>query len=132
MTPAIIESIHRNVQVGTLILRFFARIFEGRMSVSTINGPFQIAVISEVAAHEGSSALLELIATISLNLAIINLLPLPILDGGVVLLLLIESALGREVDFAVKAAFLRVGAALLLVLAAFAVYNDVSKLLLGG
>ncbi len=102
------------------------------MSPSTISGPFHIAVISDAAAHEGSSALLELIATISLNLAIINLLPLPILDGGVMLLLLIEAALGRDIDFAVRAAFARAGAALLLVLAAFVIYNDLSKLLLGG
>lgn len=93
MVPAIVESVHRNVQIGTLIVRFFAGIFERRMSPSTISGPFQIAVISDAAAHEGSSALLELIATISLNLAIINLLPLPILDGGVMLSLLIEAAL---------------------------------------
>jgi regulator of sigma E protease len=102
------------------------------MSPSTISGPLQIAVISEAAAHEGSSALLELIATISLNLAIINLLPLPILDGGAVLLLAIEVVLGRDVDFAVKVAFVRAGAALLLALAAFVIYNDLSKLLLGG
>ena len=118
--------------MGTLILRFFVGIFEQRMSPSTISGPLQIAVISEAAAHEGSSALLELIATISLNLAIINLLPLPILDGGAVLLLAIEVVLGRDVDFAVKVAFVRAGAAPLLALAAFVIYNDLSKLLLGG
>jgi hypothetical protein len=131
MVPAIVEAVHRNVQIGTLIVRFFAGIFERRMSPRTISGPFQIAVISDAAAHEGSSALLELIATISLNLAIINLLPLPILDGGVMLLLLIEAALGRDIDFAVRAAFARAGAALLLVLAAFVIYNDLSKLLSG-
>lgn len=132
MAPAFVESFQRNVQMGNLILRFFAAIVEGRMSARTISGPFQIATISEAAAHEGSSAMLDLIATISLNLAIMNLLPLPILDGGVVLLLLIEAALGRDVDFAVKAAFARAGVALLLVLAAFAIYNDLSKLLPGG
>lgn len=132
IVPAIVESVHRNLQMGTLILRFFIGIFEQRMSPSNISGPLQIAVISEAAAHEGSSALLELIATISLNLAIINLLPLPILDGGAVLLLAIEVVLGRDVDFAVKVAFVRAGAALLLALAAFVIYNDLSKLLLGG
>jgi regulator of sigma E protease len=102
------------------------------MSPAAISGPLKIAVISEAAAHEGSSALLDLIATISLNLAIINLLPLPILDGGVVFLLLIETGLGRDLDFAVRAAYMRAGFALLLVLAAFVIYNDLSKLLLGG
>jgi regulator of sigma E protease len=132
MAPAIVESVRRNAQMANLILRFFVGLFERRMSPSSISGPFQIAVISEAAAHEGSSALLELIATISLNLAIINLLPLPILDGGAVLLLLIEVARGRDVDFAVRAAFVRAGAALLLALAAFVIYNDLSKLLPGG
>jgi len=132
MAPAIVESVRRNAQMANLILRFFVGIFERRMSPNTISGPFQIAVISEAAAHEGSWALLELIATISLNLAIINLLPLPILDGGVVLLLLIEVTRGRDVDIAVKAAFVRAGAALLLALAAFVIYNDLSKLLPSG
>jgi regulator of sigma E protease len=132
LVPAIVESVRRNAQMAHLILRFFVGIFEQRMSPTTISGPFQIAVISEAAAHEGSSALLELIATISLNLASINLLPLPILDGGVVLLLLIEVVRGRDVDFAVRAAFVRAGAALLLALAAFVIYNDLSKLLPGG
>jgi regulator of sigma E protease len=132
MVPAIVESVRRNAQFANLILRFFVGIFERRMSPTTISGPFQIAMISEAAAHEGSTALLELIATISLNLAIINLLPLPILDGGVVLLLLIEVARGKDVDFAVRAAFVRAGAALLLALAAFVIYNDLSKLLPGG
>lgn len=132
MLPALVESLKRNVQMGNLILHFFAAIFEGRMSPRTVSGPFQIAAISEAAAHEGGSAVLDLIATISLNLAIMNLLPLPILDGGVVLLLLIEAALGRDVDSAVKAAFASAGIALLLVLVAFAIYNDLSKLLPGG
>jgi regulator of sigma E protease len=132
MVPAIIESVRRNMQMGGLIIRFFVGIFERRMSPAAISGPLKIAVISEAAAHEGSSALLDLIATISLNLAIINLLPLPILDGGVVFLLLIETGLGRDLDFAVRAAYMRAGFALLLVLAAFVIYNDLSKLLLGG
>lgn len=132
IVPAIIESVRRNIQMGDLIVRFFVGIFERRMSPAAISGPLKIAVISEAAAHEGSSALLDLIATISLNLAIINLLPLPILDGGVVFLLLIEAGLGRDLDFAVRAAYARAGFALLLVLAAFAIYNDLSKLLFGG
>jgi regulator of sigma E protease len=132
LVPAMVESFRRNMQMGRLIIQFFAGIFERRMSPAAISGPLKIAVISEAAAHEGGSALLDLIATISLNLAIINLLPLPILDGGVVFLLLIETIMGRDLDFAVRAAYARAGFALLLVLAAFAIYNDLSKLLLGG
>jgi regulator of sigma E protease len=132
LPSAIAESAHRNMQMGGLILHFFASLVERRMSSKVISGPIQIAVVSNAAAQEGIAALLELIATISLNLAIINLLPMPILDGGMVLRLLIEAALGRDLDFAVRAAVARVGAALLLVLAVFVIYNDLSKLLLGG
>jgi len=68
-------------------------------------------------------------AGVSLNLAIFNLLPIPILDGGVILMLLIEMLLRRDLDLKVKEAVLKVGFVFLMVVVVFVLYNDLSKML---
>jgi regulator of sigma E protease len=68
-------------------------------------------------------------AMISLNLAILNLLPIPILDGGHVLLLLVEGGLRRDLSVALKERFVQVGLVFLLVIIAIVMYNDVLRLL---
>jgi regulator of sigma E protease len=68
-------------------------------------------------------------AAVSLNLAIVNLLPIPILDGGVILLLLVEMLLRRDLDLKVKEAVVKVGFVFLMVVLVFAIYNDLSKIL---
>ena len=68
-------------------------------------------------------------AGVSLNLAIFNLLPIPILDGGVILMLLIEMLLRRDLDLKVKEAVLKVGFVFLMVVVVFVMYNDISKML---
>jgi len=70
-------------------------------------------------------------AAVSLNLAIFNLLPIPILDGGVILMLLIEMLLRRDVDLKVKEAIVKVGFVFLMVVVVFVIYNDISKMLPG-
>ena len=73
--------------------------------------------------------LIHLMAVISLNLAILNLLPIPILDGGHILLLAIEGSLRRDLSVAVKERFVQVGLVFLLAIIAFVMYNDVLRLL---
>ena len=65
---------------------------------------------------------------LSLNLAIVNLLPVPILDGGVILMLLIEIFMRRDLSLRVKEAALKLGFVFLMAVVAFAIYNDISKL----
>ena len=76
--------------------------------------------------------LITLMAMISLNLGIMNLLPIPILDGGVMLLLLIESLMGRDLSMALKERIVQVSFVFLLTLMVFVLYNDVVKLLPAG
>ena len=75
---------------------------------------------------------MHLMSMVSLNLAIFNLLPIPILDGGVILLLLIEMLIGRDLSLPVKEAVIKVGFVFLMVVMVFVLYNDISKILPAG
>ena len=68
-------------------------------------------------------------AMVSLNLAIFNLLPIPILDGGVILLLLVEMIMRRDLSLRVKEAVFKLGFVFLMAIMAFVIYNDISKML---
>jgi len=126
---AFTESCRRNVQYAKMIFRFLEGIVSRRMSPKSIEGPFRIAQMSGQAAREGALPFIELMAGVSLNLAIFNLLPIPILDGGVILMLLIEMLLRRDLDLKVKEAVLKVGFVFLMVVVVFVLYNDLSKIL---
>jgi regulator of sigma E protease len=71
-------------------------------------------------------------AAISLNLAIVNLLPIPIMDGGVILMLLVEIVMHRDLSLNVKEAMFKVGFVCIMLLVAFAIYNDISRILPAG
>ena len=71
-------------------------------------------------------------AILSLNLAVVNMLPIPILDGGVILLLLVEMLMGRDLSLPVKEAVIKVGFVFLMVVMVFALYNDISRILPAG
>jgi regulator of sigma E protease len=68
-------------------------------------------------------------AAVSLNLAVFNLLPIPILDGGVILLLLVEMLMRRDLDLRIREAVIRVGFVFLMMVVVFVLYNDISKIL---
>jgi regulator of sigma E protease len=126
---AFYESGRQNLQFSKLILRFIEGIAERRMSPKSIEGPIRIAQLSGEKAREGVASFVELMAGVSLNLAIFNLLPIPILDGGVMLLLLVEMLLRRDLDLRVKEAVVKVGFVFLMVVVVFVIYNDISKIL---
>ena len=128
-SEALAESVHQNVKGASLILEFLKGVIERRMSAKQFSGPIGIAQLSGEAAREGPTAFVHLMQMVSLNLAIFNLLPIPILDGGVILLLLVEMLLGRDLSMPVKEAVIKVGFVFLLVVIVFTVYNDISKIL---
>lgn len=99
---------------------------QGSISPKALSGPVAIVRISGEAAQHG--ALWKLLALISLNLAIFNLLPIPALDGGGLLMLLIESCLGRDLSPTCKQRFYKLGYWLLICLMVFVMYQDVMKL----
>jgi regulator of sigma E protease len=129
---ALRESVRENSK-GALL---FAQVIEGiiRRSVSAriITGPIGIAQLSGEAAREGPSAFVLLMAMVSLQLAILNLLPIPIFDGFSILTLLVEIIMQRDLSLNVKEALFRVGFVFIMMLLAFVIYNDISKILPAG
>jgi regulator of sigma E protease len=126
---ALRESVQQNMKSATLIYSFLEGIVERRMSAKSMRGPIGIAQLSGDAAREGTLAFVGLMAMVSLNLAIFNLLPIPILDGGVILLLLVEMTMRRDLSLQVKETVFKLGFVFLMAVMAFAIYNDISRIL---
>ncbi len=126
------QSVDQNTKNASLIFGFLAGLIEQRMSPKSLEGPIGIARLSGRAARAGWPQLVMLMAAISLNLGIFNLLPIPILDGGVITLLLMESVMRRDISFAVKERIVQVGLVFILLLFAFVIYNDIVKSLSSG
>jgi len=125
---AVAESVRQNMKGASLIIQFLRGIVERRMSARSLEGPIGIARLSGEAAREGPSAFFMLMSMVSLNLAIFNLLPIPILDGGVILLLLVEMLMGRDLSLSVKEAVFKVGFVFIMMIVVFVLYNDISKI----
>ena len=94
-----------------------------------LDGPIGIVRVSGQAFQAGFTTLISLMALISLNLGILNLLPIPILDGGVMLLLIVEGVIRQDLSLAIKERIVQVGFVFLLLVTAFVFYNDIVKLL---
>jgi regulator of sigma E protease len=128
-SKAIKASAKFNRENSLLILEVLKRVLTHRMSVSTLSGPIGIAQETGMAAQTpGWEAKFRVMAAISLNLGILNLLPFPILDGGMILFLLIESGLRRDINLVVKERVYQVAFVLIIVFAAYVIFNDISKL----
>ncbi|MBI2153091.1 MAG: RIP metalloprotease RseP [Candidatus Rokubacteria bacterium] len=103
------------------------KIVTGRLSASNIGGPIQIAQVAAEQARHGLGSLAFLTAAISVNLAVLNLLPVPMLDGGHLFFFVIEAVRGRPLSLRKREVAQQVGFFLLLLLMVFAVYNDLSR-----
>ena len=129
---ALNESLRQNGKGALLIVQVLKGVVQRRVSPKTLTGPIGIAQLSGDAAREGPSAFFMLMSMVSLNLAIFNLLPIPILDGGVILMLLVEMVMQRDLSLNVKDAVFKVGFVCIMVLVAFVLYNDIAKILPAG
>lgn len=132
LPDALRESVNQNVKGAALIFQFLRGIIERRMSPKNLEGPIRIAQLSGDAAREGPVAFIHLMTMVSLNLAIFNLLPIPILDGGVILLLVVEMLMRRDLSLPVKEAVFKLGFVFLMMVVVFVLYNDLSKILPAG
>jgi regulator of sigma E protease len=112
-----------------LIVEVLERLFEHKVSVSQLSGPVGIArMAGEAAEMKGWYPKFGLAGEISLNLGILNLLPFPILDGGLILLLIIESLLRHDISINVKERIYQAAFVVLMVFFVFIIFSDVSKL----
>lgn len=126
---ALAEAVNVNVRTAGLIGQMLSGIVQQRMSAKSLEGPIRIAQISGDAARQGSTQFLSLMAMVSLNLAIFNLLPIPVLDGGLILLLLIEMFMRRDLSLKVKETVFKLGFVFLMAVVVFVLYNDITKTL---
>ena len=126
------ESVRQNLKYTTLIYQLLKGIVEQRMSAKALEGPVRIAQLSGDAARQGPFAYIGLMALISLNLAVFNLLPIPILDGGMILMLLVEMVMGRDLSMPVKETVRKLGFVFLMMIVVFVLYNDLTKVLPSG
>ncbi len=114
---------------STLILDVLRGIFMHRVSISQLTGPVGIArMAGEAVQMKGWYPSFALASEISLNLGILNLLPFPILDGGLILLLAIESGIRRDINTLVKERIYQAAFVMLVAFAAFIIFNDITKL----
>jgi regulator of sigma E protease len=126
---AIAQSITFNLNNSGYIIDVLKRLVTRRSNVQQLSGPIGIArATGEAATMPGWQPLIALMSLISLNLGIFNLLPIPILDGGMILLLLIEGTLRRDLNQDFKERVYQVAFVMLILFAAFVMFNDVAKL----
>ena len=129
---ALNRSIDENKRYSLLIVDLVRKLAQHKASIKQMEGPIGIARASGDAARQpGWTPLLSLMAMISLNLGIFNLLPIPILDGGIILLLIIESALRREISMKIKERIYQTAFVFLILFAVVVIYNDLMKALPG-
>jgi regulator of sigma E protease len=128
--PAALQaSLETNRKYALLIFEFVGKLFERKMSPRSLEGPIGISRLAGEAARQGFPELIMLMAAISLNLGIFNLFPIPILDGGVMLLLAVEGAMRRDLSLAVKERIVQVGFVFLVLFAVYVTYMDIIKAL---
>ena len=124
---AIQLSVERNIEFSGLIFRTLGGLFVGETSPRQLMGPVAIAQLSGESAEAGWIALFTLMASISLNLGLLNLLPIPVLDGGHILIMALEGVARRDFSMALKEKMLLAGFVLLMMLMVTVIYNDLTR-----
>jgi len=125
-------SLHENRQNALLILELVKKMAQRKISMRSIEGPIRIGqAAGEAAKRKGWTPLMSLTAAISLNLGIFNLLPIPILDGGVILFLAIEGLMRRDISLNIKERVYQAAFVFLVLFAVMVIYNDLMKTIPG-
>ncbi len=124
---AAVESIKRTYSVCVLMVRSVVKMIDGSIPKENLGGPIMIAKMAGDQAKQGIDKLVQFIAFISINLAIINLLPIPVLDGGHLLFFTIEAIKRRPVNIKVREVAQQVGLFILIMLMILVFYNDITR-----
>lgn len=127
---AFAESIIQTYMISALTIKSVVKLIQGTLSPKTLGGPIMIAQMAGQQAREGLANLTFFIALISINLAILNFLPIPVLDGGHLVFFFIEALTGRPVSIRVREIAQQAGIFVLILLMIYVFYNDISRILL--
>ena len=122
------KSLEDNKRSSFLILELLQKMIQRKVSMRTVEGPIGISTaVGRAVREDGWTPLLGITAAISLNLGIFNLLPIPILDGGVILLLFIESLMQRDISLPVKERIYQAAFVFIVLFAVMVIFNDIVK-----
>jgi regulator of sigma E protease len=124
---AIVESVRYNIDIARQTFAVLGKIVTGQLGARSISGPIEIAAMSGAAARTGFRNLLYLMGLISISIAILNLMPIPMLDGGQIFVLLIESVRQRDLSVVVKERIQQVGFYMIVMLMVVVLYFDLVK-----
>lgn len=123
------ESFMQTYKITVLTIKSVIKILQGAISPKTLGGPIMIAQMAGQQAREGVTNLAFFIALISINLAILNFLPIPVLDGGHLLFFGIEAVIGRPVNIKVREIAQQAGIFMLILLMIYVFYNDIVRII---
>lgn len=129
LTEALVKAVKKTWEMSVLTLRVLGKMLVGEASVKNLSGPISIAQYAGQSAGIGLIAFLSFMAIVSVSLGVLNLLPVPLLDGGHLMYYLVEFVIGKPVSEATQILGQQVGVVLLLGLMSIALYNDVVRLL---
>jgi regulator of sigma E protease len=122
------RALQRTGEVTTTTLKFLRQMLQGQASLENLSGPLSIAQYAGESAKQGASRFLEFLGLVSVSLAVLNLLPIPLLDGGHLVYYLIEFVLRRPVPEGIQFYGQQIGLVLLLGLMGLALYNDLMRI----
>ena len=128
LIEALTASISQTYRIAELTVLSVVKLFQGTVSTKTLGGPIMIAEMAGQQAKEGAASLIFFIALLSINLAILNFLPIPVLDGGHLLFFFIEALTGKPVNLRMREIAQQIGIFVLILLMIFVFYNDITRL----
>ncbi len=124
---AIDQSVKENSKLVTLLVDVIRKLFTGQTSTRQLAGPIEIANFSYAALRLGLVALISWIALFSLQLGVINLIPIPVLDGGQLFVLIIEGIIRRDLNPRLRQIWMNIGFVIFIFLIAFTILNDIVR-----
>ena len=129
LIPALFRAVERTWDMSWLTLRLLGKMITGQASVKNLSGPISIAQYAGDSAQSGAAAFLWFLGIVSVSLGVLNLLPIPLLDGGHLLYYIVEFFKGSVVSESTQIIGQQIGFTLLLGLMVLVFYNDIARLM---
>jgi regulator of sigma E protease len=125
---AVLAGVAQTYEISRLTILSIAKLITGSVSTKTLGGPIMIAEMAGQQAEAGFTNLVFFIAVLSINLAVLNFLPIPVLDGGHLVFFFIEAIIRRPINTRMREVAQQAGIFILIMLMIFVFYNDISRI----